>query len=101
MLKRTPQTRFSPAAETSEEWWRPHHIIFDELKKPWPFPCVQRPDATSCPDEEAQAIYRELAAAVAASDVIAARSQRRLKCYAKTNEMRFCLGFRQMRIIRS
>lgn len=50
--------------EQSEEWWQLHNIIFDALQKPWLFPCVQRPDATSCPDEEAQANYRELADAL-------------------------------------
>ena len=48
--------------ETSREWWRPHAIIVDELGEPWP--CVERP-GTSPPDDEAQANYRELEAALA------------------------------------
>jgi hypothetical protein len=84
-ISRPQRVRFSTTAlaafrrmkdqpEDSDEWRWCHSVLLEELKmRPWQFPCVRRPDpaSTSIPDPHepwsdahAEALYRELAAAL-------------------------------------
>jgi hypothetical protein len=83
-INRPPKTHFTPQAieafcklqtlpEWSEEWWKFHNIIFDELNfKSLQWPCVRSPgpvpaeidERKAWTDRDAEATYREIEAAV-------------------------------------
>jgi hypothetical protein len=89
-VKREPRVRITDAAIAlfktmqgldwgCKEWWDLHSLLHDELqRRPWQFPCIERPDSVSGypegswadknwrPDEEARETYGQLEAAARA-----------------------------------